>query len=393
MKNKYGLDRYIDAETRRQIRQNSRFSCVICRAPFCTYEHFEPQFKDARKHDPDGICLLCPSCQTDTTAGRLSKATIKARYADRKAEDKAKSRKENFLFFDRMPTVKLGESTITYADTIICTDKIDCLSFRRDEDTGTFLVNMTIFDSDGEEVFRISENTWTSSYDPWDFEFKGKVITFRSKPRSIAFQASLDSENGLVEITHLDMTLDRSHVRIEDGLVVATRWSNDGTRAVEISVKFEMAGHAAIFLDNREDVPLFASEIPILHRSFGGITIGRGAGAYVQYFSVRTHGIIGSAPTQNASQDGPAEAFVQGTLLTRHVKFPYWSEKEFILNGVSLEDPPYSVDDIGVDEHGGHIELFHVGRRDAFKFSKENGLIANSEEELETPPKRPHRFM
>lgn len=394
MKNQYGLDRYVDADTRRKIRQNSRFSCVICRAPFCTYEHFNPEFKDAKEHNADGMCLLCPSCQSDTTAGRLSKTVIKARYAARKIEDQAESRKENFLFFDRMPTVKLGESTIKHADTIICTDEIDCLSFRRDEETSTFLINIAIFDVEGKEVFKIFENSWASTYRPWDFEFKGKVITFLSKPGSIIFRAILDSKANTVEITHLDMTLDKSRVRVENGAVVATRWSRDRTRAVEASIKFtDMAGRAAVFLDNREDVPRRAGNIPVLHGSFGGITFGRGASACIQHFSIRTHGIVGEAPASQPSQGGPREAFVEGALLTRHVKFPYWSEKEHILNGVSLEDPAHSVDDIGLDENGGSIELFHVGPRDAHKFYKSNGLVANAEGQLAKPPKRPHRYL
>ena len=394
MKNKYGLDRYIDADTRRKIRQNSKFSCVICRAPFCTYEHFDPEFKDAKTHDPDGMCLLCPSCQSETTAGRLSKEVIKTRYAARKAEKRAESRKENFIFFDRMPTVKLGHSTVKYADTIICTDTTDCLSFRRDQETGTFLINMAIFDVEGKEVFRISENTWTSTYEPWDFEFKGKVITFSCKPRGIIFQAVLDSSANIVEITHLDMILDRSRVRIENGTVLATRWSIDRTRAIEVGVKFfDMAGRAAVFLDNREDVPYRASNIPVLHGAFGGITIGRGASVLLESYSIRVHGIIGETPPTQSSQKGPREAYVQGMLTIRNVKFPFWSEKEYILNGVILEDEPHSVDDIGFDEHGGSIELFHIGARDAKKFDASNGLVATTKDQLLSPPKRPHSFL
>jgi allophanate hydrolase subunit 2 len=62
------------------------------------------------------------------------------------------------------------------------------------------------------------------------------------------------------------------------------------------------------------------------------------------------------------------------------------------LNGVFLEGEPQSVDDVGRDEHGGKIELFHVGPQDAHKFDISNGLVANQESELAKPPKRPHRF-
>jgi hypothetical protein len=393
MRNKHGLDRKVSAEIRRKIRQNSKFSCVICRSPICTYEHFDPEFKDATEHNPYGMCLLCHSCQMDTTAGRLSKAVINQRVNARKAEHQVESRKDNFLFFDQMPMVKLGNSIITRADTIICTDEVDCLSFSRDPETGTFLMNMVVFDLSGREIARISENTWTSSYRPWDFEFKGKVITFRSKPGSIIFRAVLNSGANMVEITHLDMTIGRSRVRLDDGLVVATRSSLDKTRVAEISAEFNLAStRAAVFLDNREDVPRYASTVSTLNKPFGGITLGRGANGLVYFFSAKLRGIGSIPPDPTPMRTGPREAFVEGMLLIRHVKFPFWTEKEYILNGVFLEGEPQSVDDVGRDEHGGKIELFHVGPQDAHKFDISNGLVANQESELAKPPKRPHRF-
>ena len=43
-KNKYGLGRYIESDTRRLIRKRCGFGCVICGIGFFDYEHFDPDF-------------------------------------------------------------------------------------------------------------------------------------------------------------------------------------------------------------------------------------------------------------------------------------------------------------------------------------------------------------
>lgn len=330
----------------------------------------------------------------DATAGRLSKDVIRNRYMQRRSEPNVESRRENFMYFSRMPTVKIGASEIIHADTVICTDSLDCLSFHRDEGSGQFLMNMRIFDRESQKVCEITENTWLSEYLPWDFQFAGKVITFRAGPGRIIFRAILDSENCCVEITHLDMILENSRVRIENGDTIVTRESFDGTRAVEIGVRFvRMAGRAAIFLDNRQDVPGLVSVIPIIHQSFGGITIGRGATVCLQKVTVRTHGIYGLSNDINRDARSPMQAYVQGQLAWITVHFPFWDETEYYLNGVKLSNPPISVDDAGYCEDGGAMEIFLVGAPDAALFSKENGLIGYSVEELARPPLRPSGFL
>jgi hypothetical protein len=79
--NRYNLSRYIPAEIKREVRQRSKFGCVICRRGFYQYEHIDPPFEDAKIHDPDCICCLCGSCHDSVTRGHLSKSAIKAAYA------------------------------------------------------------------------------------------------------------------------------------------------------------------------------------------------------------------------------------------------------------------------------------------------------------------------
>ena len=59
--NRFDLRRHIPSEVARAVRQRCGFGCVVCGAAIYDYEHFNPEFKDARIHDPSGIVLLCPN--------------------------------------------------------------------------------------------------------------------------------------------------------------------------------------------------------------------------------------------------------------------------------------------------------------------------------------------
>jgi hypothetical protein len=74
--NKHGLARYIPSDIQRQIRQECGFGCVICGAAFYDYEHIEPEFADAREHNPAAMALLCGGCHARVTRKRLSKASV-----------------------------------------------------------------------------------------------------------------------------------------------------------------------------------------------------------------------------------------------------------------------------------------------------------------------------
>ncbi|PXW33200.1 hypothetical protein DET57_1392 [Klebsiella oxytoca] len=81
-KNKHGLKRYIEADIARKIRQDAGYGCVMCGVMFVDYEHIEPEFKDAREHDPEKMTLLCKPCHDDVTYKRKTKKKVWLAKAD-----------------------------------------------------------------------------------------------------------------------------------------------------------------------------------------------------------------------------------------------------------------------------------------------------------------------
>jgi len=75
-RNKFGLARYIPEETKRQLRQEASFGCACCGIGIACYEHIEPEFNEAKEHDPQCMAYLCGNCHDKVTRGIWSKERI-----------------------------------------------------------------------------------------------------------------------------------------------------------------------------------------------------------------------------------------------------------------------------------------------------------------------------
>src|SRR5882724_9846913 len=75
--NRYGLSRDIGEETKRVIRRACGFGCVCCGLAIATYEHIDPEFEDAKTHDPDKTAYLCEGCHGHVTRKFWSKEKVK----------------------------------------------------------------------------------------------------------------------------------------------------------------------------------------------------------------------------------------------------------------------------------------------------------------------------
>ncbi len=76
MGNRHGLSRHIPDAIKREIRQQAQFGCVVCGAIPFQYEHIDPEFADAREHDPANMTLLCAGHNEQKRKGLLSKADV-----------------------------------------------------------------------------------------------------------------------------------------------------------------------------------------------------------------------------------------------------------------------------------------------------------------------------
>jgi hypothetical protein len=200
--NNHGLSRHIPERIKREVRKRSKNGCVICRNLLYQYEHFSPPFKDASRHDVEGICLLCPSCHQDATAGRLDKRSVSRAYQIVQENDEIEP-----PFYDMRlrgdPKIQLGTSYFTNLRS------------------GASLIRI-----DGDELL---------SFDyVEDSVFGGRRPSITGQLRDLTGQTVLEIEDNLVRFAsnNVDVILEGRNLRVrtQDGrLVLWVEFQNDGT--------------------------------------------------------------------------------------------------------------------------------------------------------------------
>jgi hypothetical protein len=177
--NNHGLSRIIPEDVKRQVRQNCGFGCCICGNAFYHYDHYNPEFADAKVHDPNGITLLCANHHDAKTRGRLSSESV----SNAAASPYCKSHKHSFgsiEFFDTNVVVQIGSTKYLDPTNIIRIDGIPILSIKQPVDKNSpYLISLLT--SDDENSCKIIDNEWFGNSSVWDVTTEGSSIVVREK--------------------------------------------------------------------------------------------------------------------------------------------------------------------------------------------------------------------
>lgn len=206
-KNKHGLSRYIPEDVKREVRQRCGFGCVICGFGFYDYEHFNPDFVDARVHDPSGMTLLCSQCNQKRARGRLSAHTVEMANRNPKCRQEGFAN-ELFDFHHEPIRIKFAGVEFYNCEHLIVINDQPILSVQpSEEQNGPMLLSGIFCNSIGQESLRIDKNEWQAKTDNWDVECVGPRITIRSASKEISLVIRMEVPDGLV-IERLDMMFD-----------------------------------------------------------------------------------------------------------------------------------------------------------------------------------------
>jgi hypothetical protein len=203
-KNKHGLDRYIPADVRRTVRQRDGFGCVVCGSAIYTYEHVDPEFADAEKHDARFITLLCAGCHDRVTRGLLSKDSVKEAMAN------PQSRVDGFSFGpldigSSAPEIRIGPVTARNVEVIVRAMGEDILKVEKPETSGgPYRVSAFLTNASGSETLRIDRNEWITSSSNWDVQVEGRRITIHDSPGDITLVLRAEPPHAVI-IERLDM--------------------------------------------------------------------------------------------------------------------------------------------------------------------------------------------
>lgn len=210
--NRHGLPRYIPEAIALDVRRRSKFGCVICRCAIYQYEHIEPEYAEARAHEPDKICLLCGGCHDKVTRGRLSKETVKTRYKHVQQSTEIRRPFEELDLSAQHICVAMGTTNFEYARHLLRINGRDLLSITPPKDGSKFpTLNGVFCDREGRESFRVSDNVWEGPIDAWDIRVEGREVTIKAEGGRTALALAINPPDKVI-VTQLDMYLENCHI-------------------------------------------------------------------------------------------------------------------------------------------------------------------------------------
>jgi hypothetical protein len=268
----------------REIRRRSKFGCVMCRCAIYQYEHIDPEFADAREHDPNAICLLCGGCHDRVTRGRLSKETVKAKYLEiQNSQDIARPFEELDLATDQISVV-LGSAKFEYVQCLLRINGDDILTISPPKDGAAFpTINGVFCDCNGREIFRIAENVWEGPVDAWDVQISGTRLTIKADEHRITLALEVQPPN-TVRVLQLDMYRDNCHIVCDEGQTIIGQVYGAACSYIGLGNFVCRGGEAGISVDSRSGTPPRLAGIRMvggegIFLDGTGIKIGVGAGS------------------------------------------------------------------------------------------------------------------
>lgn len=202
--NRHGLSRNIPEEVKRIVRQRDGFGCVICANPIIDYEHVEPTFAHATKHDPNGITLLCPICHRKVTGRAISKALVQKAMRSPAAK-KAGHIGHDIQFSDSHPTVIFGGAQLIRCKVPLHVMGEDVISI--DFVDGRYLLNARFWDSSGNQTLTIEKNEWlATSKHIWDLKVVANKIIIQERKGKAAMTLRIE-DNEKIFIENFEMLI------------------------------------------------------------------------------------------------------------------------------------------------------------------------------------------
>ncbi|EJG2186751.1 hypothetical protein [Citrobacter freundii] len=240
-KNKHGLSRYIPEAVKREVRQRCGFGCVRCGHGFYDYEHFNPDFADAKEHHPDGITLLCSQCNQKRARTRLSAETVAEANENPVCLDRGFA-SEMFDFHREPITVTMAGCSFYACQHLILIDDQPVLSINSPErEKGPFLLSGVFCDEKGREILRIEKNEWIVKPDNWDVQVEGPKIIIKNGPGDIVLELRMDPPKG-IEIERLNMVYKGLHIRCGNNILEISYNGGNWSRWIGCSVRHCYAG-------------------------------------------------------------------------------------------------------------------------------------------------------
>lgn len=228
-KNKHGLSRYIPEDVKRKVRQKCGYGCVVCGTAIIEYEHVDPEFSEAKEHDPEKIVLLCSQCHAKVTRKFISKELVKLA-SEKPASIKRNYASEMFQLLATTPKFVIGGVSITNTPIPLKVKGYPVIQVKPAEEKGApARFSATFFNSRGELSLQIIDNEWRVNSGNWDFEAVGGYVIIRDNQGKISLKLRVSDTDGIV-VEKINMLIDS--YRIEGNTTELFIRGDEGTNII-----------------------------------------------------------------------------------------------------------------------------------------------------------------
>jgi len=183
------------------------------------YEHFEPEFKDATEHNPEGITLLCPNHHRLKTNKSLHVEAVKRANAN---PESLKQRFSNQTFcFEPGRSIEIIFAGLTFKDCkhLIQVAETPILSINDPErEHAPYRISGIFCNDQGEPALTIENNAYAIFTSNWDVEYEGSRIKIRKGSRDIVLVLKPEPPERLI-IERLNMNFHGIRFRGESDLL------------------------------------------------------------------------------------------------------------------------------------------------------------------------------
>lgn len=234
-KKRHKLSRHIPNEVKKIVQKNSKYACIVpsCRNIIYEYEHLIPEFKDALVHDPDKICLTCPTHNPRKTGNQGEELYSKEQLIEfyKKIKESSDSldisNKDLFSGFDKNISIKLGSLKCRDITSLIEINGNNIFSFTKNTEEQIFapdiLFNGKFEKPNGECLFEIVDNEWKSNSDHGDVIYKNGCLKIYDHNQTLIFSLKKIPSQNLLVIEDLDLWAYPFHIYIKNEELVVAR--------------------------------------------------------------------------------------------------------------------------------------------------------------------------
>jgi hypothetical protein len=221
--NPHGLNRAIPEGVKSAVRARCGFGCAICGATITEYEHFFPDFRDARTHNAEQIVLLCPTHHSLATKGILPKEKVREFSANPEAKRQGFSQ-FNHPWFEGIPSLKMGGGALVSGTPIpIQMYGENIINFEPPE-IGSMVtrISASLRDADGSNFLSIVQNEWRVMSGNWDFQCIGNRYIFKDKSGATMLSLRMEPPTYIaIEILRTSVNGTPVHIT-EDRMMIGT---------------------------------------------------------------------------------------------------------------------------------------------------------------------------